>query len=77
MFTFLEYYEHIQDKQNSFTTNITSRKLIAINLDSGSYEEIDDAMNDSFIGIYDNKIILQEIIYAQDPNLFDDDISGY
>ena len=34
-------------------------------------------MNDSFIGIYDNKIILQEIIYAQDPNLFDDDISGY
>lgn len=77
MFTFLEYYEHIQDKQNSFTTNITSRKLIAINLDNGSYEEIDDAMNDSFIGIYDNKIILQEIIYAQDPNLFDDDISGY
>ncbi len=77
MFAFLEYYEHTQDKPNSAVTKTTSRKLIAINLDNGSYEEIADAMNDSFIGIYDNKIILQEIIYAQDPDLFDEDISGY
>lgn len=77
MYAFLETYENVQDAEHSYTVTTTNRKLISIDLEKGSYKEIADAMNDSFIGIYNDNIVLQEIIYAKDPDHFKDDTIGY
>lgn len=54
-----------------------SSSLIAVDLDSGKYEEVAEGKNKSIAGTYQNKIVLHEIDYAQDPELFDSDPSGY
>lgn len=77
MYAFLETYEKKKINEHSVKEAVSAAKLIAIDLDQGSYTEIADGMNQSFLGVYQNKLLIQEIVYAQDPQQFDDDTLGY
>lgn len=77
MYAFLETYQNEQKDQYSFSGSVINSRLIAIDLANGSYQELADGMNHSFLGVYHDKIVLQEMIYAKDPKAFDDDPVGY
>lgn len=77
LYSFLETYKINKDKNNSFASSVTESKLIAINLDTGKYEEIMDGLHKSFIGQYEGKIVLQEIDYLVNPDSFGDNTKGY
>lgn len=72
MYSFLENYEI---KNNS--SIVTSKKLIAINLNTGKYETIIDGTDKSFLGVYQDKILLRKVDYKEDPNKFKNDDKGY
>lgn len=72
LYAFLEEY-----KTENTTSIITSRKLIAVHLDTGKYDFIIDGTNKSFIGGYQDKIVLKEIEYKNDPSKFENDDQEY
>lgn len=77
LYGFLKNYKTEQKGNNSFTSIVTDSKLVAINLDTGKYEEMMDGVNKGLVAAYDNYLVIQEIEYKNDPDLFDDDPAGY
>ena len=77
LYSFLETYKINKDGSNTFASSVTERKLVAINLDTGKYEEIMDGLHKSFIGEYEDKIVFQEIEYIKNPDSFGDNTKGY
>ncbi len=77
LYGYLEKSKVVVTKENNHTTNTTERKLVAINLDTGKYEEIHDGLYETLIGVYNDKLVIQEILYDKDPESFDDDTNAY
>lgn len=77
LYCFLETYKINNDKSDSVASSVTERKLIAINLDTGKYVSIVDGLHKSFLGEYEGKIVLQEILYIKNPDSFGDNTKGY
>lgn len=77
LYGFLETYKIDAEGKSSFTSSVTDSKLVAINLDTGKYEEIMNGLHKSFIGVYEDKLVLQEIDYLKNPDSFGDDTKGF
>lgn len=77
LYGFLQNYKTEQKGNNSFASVMTDSKLVAIDLDTGKYEEIMDGVNKELVAVYDNQLVIQEIEYKNDPALYDDDPAGY
>lgn len=77
LYSFLETYKLNKDESDAFVSSVTESKLVAINLDTGTYEVIRDGLHNDFIGEYEDKIVLQEIEYLKNPDSFGEDTKGY
>lgn len=66
------------EKDGGYNVVKTSdRKMVAINLDTGKHEEIMDGMHKSFIGVLEDKLVVEDIDYLKDPDSFDNDTNGF
>lgn len=77
LYGYLEKEKLVDNGGNSLSTTISERKLIAIHLDTGKYEEIKEGLHESLIGVYNNKLVIQEIDYIKDPNSFGDNTDAF
>lgn len=77
IYGFLEKSKIEKDSDGYNTSKTTERKMLAINLDTGKYEEISDGMHKSFIGATEDKLVVQEIEYLKDPDSFGDNTMGF
>lgn len=70
MYTCFSKSKLVEIGRNSHASVETEKKLVKIDLESGKYEEICDAKEKTIIGTYKNNIILEEIVYKEDPEKF-------
>lgn len=77
IYAFLEKSKVEKDSDGYSTSKTTERKMVAINLDTGKYEEISDGMHKSFIGAIEDKLVVQEIEYLKDPDSFGNNTMGF
>ncbi len=77
LYAYLEKSKVVTTKGNTHTTNLTERNLVAINLETGKYEKINEGFYETLIGVYDDKLVIREILYDKDPKDFDDDTNAY
>lgn len=60
-----------------FTSKLNERKLIQIDLETGKYKEIKDSLYGTLIGVYENKLVIEEIEYKKDPRSLEDNTDAY
>lgn len=77
MYGYLEEKKVERNKSNYFNTKLIDKKLIAINMETGKHEEIKKGMYESIIGIYDKKLVIEEINYLKDPETLEDNTNAY
>ena len=77
LYSFLQKSKVEKDSSGYNVARTSERKMVAINLDTGKYEEITDGMHKSFIGVFEDKLVVQEIDYLKDPDDFGDDTKGF
>lgn len=77
LYGFLEKSKVEEGSGHTFTTSVTERKLVAINLSTGKYEELTNGLHASLIGTYNDKLVIQEIDYIKDPDSFGDNTNAF
>lgn len=70
LYAFFTKNKSISIGTNKTTTLETERKLVSIDLESKKYKEIHNSKNQSLLGIYKNNLVIEEIVYKEDPEKF-------
>lgn len=77
LYGYLEKSKVEEGSGHTFTTTVTERKLVSVNLSTGKYEELSDGLHASLIGTYKDKLVIEEIDYIKDPNSFGDNTNAF
>ncbi len=77
LYGYLEKSKVEEGSGHAFTTTVTERKLVSVNLSTGKYEELTSGLHASLIGTYNDKLVIEEIDYIKDPNSFGDNTNAF